>query len=79
MHATFPVLPQIPLSIVFNTPVLTILLIVFGIFYGVVSLVLFYHWSAYGMKSPGILVAETLFSFISVILFVIASLAIHYF
>ena len=38
-----------------------------------------YHWSAYGMKSQGVFVAETVFVFISLILFFVAGLGISYF
>ena len=72
-------LPTLPLSVFFNSYVMSGILVVFLFFYVIVGMVLFYHWSAYGMRSHGILIAETLFSFISVVLFVIASLAIHYY
>ena len=62
-----------------NLPILLIILALFFMAYAGVSGVLMYHWSAYGMKSQGVLVTETLFLFISVILFVIAGLGLHYF
>ena len=74
-----PDLPHIHLSLFVNAPVLFGILILFFAFYVTVSSVLMYHWSAYGMRSSGILVGETLFLFVSVVLFVISVLSIHYF
>lgn len=56
-----------------------IVLVLFFIAYIIISAVLFYHWTSYGMRSAGILVGETLFTLVSVVLFVVAGLAIHYF
>ena len=74
-----PAFPHINISSFIDKPILLIILALFFIAYASVSGVLMYHWSAYGMKSQGVLVAETLFLFISVILFVISGLAIYYF
>ncbi len=76
---TLPTLPHINLSFFINTPVLMIVLVLFFIAYIIISAVLFYHWTSYGMRSAGILVGETLFTLVSVVLFVVAGLAIHYF
>jgi len=62
-----------------NTPVLIGVLVLFSIAYAVTTGVLIYHWSMYGMRNPGILVAETLFLFVSLALFVFSGLAISYF
>lgn len=75
----FPDFLNIDISFMFSTQVLLIVLVLFFIIYAIVSGVLIYHWSAYGMRSPGILVAETLFLFVSMALFVFAGLAISYF
>ena len=74
-----PVFPHINLPLFINKPVLLGILALFFIVYSVITGVLMYHWSAYGMKSQGVLVAETFFLFVSVILFVIAGLGISYF
>ena len=74
-----PALPHISWSVFINTPILIIILTLFFIVYAIITSILMYHWSAYGMKSSGILVGQTLFLFVSVILFVIAGLAVHYF
>ena len=76
---SMPVFPHIDVSSFINTPTLLIILVLFFIAYAIVSGILMYHWSAYGMKSQGVLIAETLFLFVSVILFVIASLGLYYF
>lgn len=66
-------------TLFFNTPVLIGILVIYSAAYLTVTVVLIYHWSVYGMRSSGILVAETLFLFVSLILFVFAGLAITYF
>ena len=62
-----------------NRPMLIGILVVFLLAYFVVACVLMYHWYRYGMNRFGILVAEGLFLFVSVVLFVFASLAIYYY
>lgn len=74
-----PSFPNISLSFLVNTQVLLVVLVLFFILYAIISLVLFYHWSEYGMRSGGILLTETLFSLVSVVLFTIAGLAIYYY
>jgi hypothetical protein len=74
-----PILPFAKFAFLFNVPVLFLIFIVFFIFYAAVSAVLMYHWSAYGMRHEGILVAETLYLFISAVLFLMAGLALFYF
>ena len=74
-----PTLPHISGVSFISTPVLMVMFLLFLIFYGIISSILIYHWIAYGMRSAGILVGQTLFLFISLILFTIAGLAIHYF
>ena len=70
---------HIDLSLLINLTVLTVIFVLFIVCYVILSSVLMYHWSAYGMRSHGILVSRFLFLFISVILFVIAGLALSYF
>lgn len=70
---------NVSLSLFINTPVLLLILLVFFIFYIIVSSVLIYHWSAYGMKNHGILVGKTLFILVSIFLFCVSFLAISYF
>ena len=74
-----PTLPHINFSSFINLPILLIILGLFFVAYASVGGVLMYHWSAYGMKSQGVLVAESLFLFVSVVLFVTAGLALYYF
>ncbi len=74
-----PAFPDINLAFFVNIPVLIIILVLFFVGYAITSGVLLYHWSMYGMRSPGILVAETLFLFVSLVLFVFAGLSISYF
>ena len=70
---------DVNLSFFINRPVLFSILGLFFIMYLIVTWVLMYHWSAYGMKSQGVFAAETLFIFVSLVLFVFLGLAIYYF
>ena len=84
MQFDFPQLsmPEFPIknfSIFLNGHILFAILVVFFIFYSIISAVLFYHWTAYGMRHYGVLVAETLFSIVSLTLFCMAGLALYYF
>lgn len=74
-----PAFPHIKLAILVNTPTLLLLFGFFIIFYASVSSVLIYHWHSYGMKSPGILFAETIYLFVSLVLFVISGISLYYF
>ena len=76
---SMPAFPHIQASIFVNRPVLLVIFAMFFIVYAVITWVLMYHWSAYGMKSQGILVTETLFLFVSAVLFVVAGFGIYYF
>ncbi len=74
-----PTISNIKASVLVNTPVLSVLFIVFFIFYFLISSVLVYHWSSYGMKSRGVIFAESIFVFVSLVLFVIAGMSLYYF
>lgn len=73
------VFPHVSLSFLSTTPILLVLLIIFIILYVIVSLVLFYHWSEYGMGSSVILFAKTVFIAVSLILFTVSFIALNYF
>ena len=60
-------------------PVLLIILVIFFVAYVVLTSVLWYHWSKYGMGGHGIHVGQTLFLFVSVALFVLALAGLYYF
>jgi hypothetical protein len=76
---SFPNFPHIDMSTVVSTPVLMAVMALFFVFYFIVSSVLVYHWSAYGMRSVTVVVAEGVFVVVSIALFVVAGLSIHYF
>ena len=76
---SLPNLPTLSLSFLINKLTMFIFLGAFFALYVLVSSVLMYHWSAYGMKSHGILVGRTLFLFVSALLFLVALLALSYF
>ncbi len=76
------VMPDFPLmrfSFLFNTGVLGIILFLFFTLYSVMSGILMYHWSRYGMRHDGIIIGEMLFLSVSLILFVIAGISLTYF
>ena len=79
LELVMPVFPHISVSFFINTTVLLIILILFFIFYTIITSVLMYHWATYGMRSAGILVGETLFILISLILFGVSILSLYYF
>ncbi len=77
---TLPTIPALKFSIIAITPdILLIVLGVFLFFYLIVSAVLFYHWSAYGMHSKGIVIGKTIFSIVSVILLLLSWFSITYY
>lgn len=76
---SFPQIPGFSLHIVFNRPMLMVVFVIFFLIYAVLSSVIFYHWSAYGMRSAGIMFARSLFIFVSIVLFVMAGFSIFYF
>lgn len=67
------------LDYILNRPVLFIVFCLFFLVYSVLTAVLVYHWNNYGMRSKGILFAESLFFLVSISLFVVAGLSIYYF
>ena len=75
---SLPAIPHLSVSVVINLPILIGVLVVFFIVYCAVSSVVMYHWYSYGMSSPGILVAETLFFLVTVVMFMVSGLALSY-
>ncbi len=76
---SMPEFSQVDLSVVINTPVLTFILLLFLLFYIIISGILMYHWSMYGMKSAKVFLVETVFLLVSVVLFVVSFLSLYYF
>lgn len=76
---SFPMFNPVHLKVFINKPVLLGIFLIFFVIYFILSAVLFYHWHAYGMRSRGIVVAETLFFIVSIGLFVSAGLSIFYY
>ncbi len=74
-----PSIPYISFSWIVHTPFLLIILGVFFVFYSIITSVLLYHWSMYGMHGSSILVARTLFLFVSFLLFLSAGMSLIYF
>lgn len=72
-------IPEVSSFLVLHTPILYIILGIFFLSYLVISTVLIYHWNTYGMRAQGVIVAEILYLFVSLILFSIAVLSLYYF
>jgi hypothetical protein len=72
------ILPNFNFSFVLNKPTLMVVFVLFALFYSIITFVLMYHWSRYGMKSHGIFVAHTLFVTVSLVLFGVSGLALVY-
>ena len=66
------------LSWLVGAPILIIIFLIFTVCYIIVSFILLYHWSKYGMKSSGILVAQSLYVIVSAMLLFFTSLTILY-
>lgn len=79
LPGNFPLFSSLHLQILINKPVMFVILGVFFVVYSIVSAVLFYHWHAYGMRSRGIIVAETVFTLVSLSLFSFSVLSILYY
>jgi len=76
-----PAFPNFHISMAtfINTPVLWIIFGIFFIVYALISIVLVYHWIAYGMKSRGVIIGAVLFISVSIVLFSVSLSAIYYF
>lgn len=74
-----PSLPGLNMNFFLGTQFLFVVLGVFFIIYLLISLVLFYHWTAYGMGSRGIVFSEIVFLAFSVLLFITAFLSATYY
>ncbi len=79
LPTSLPFLSSINFGVLINKPVMLGILGVFFVLYCVLSAVLVYHWAAYGMRSRGIIVAESLYFLVSIVLFVSAGLSIFYY
>lgn len=76
---TLPTFALAHISFVLSSTVLLSSLLVFGIFYLIITGILFYHWTSYGMGNHGIHVAELLFVVVSGLFFVVAFLSASYY
>jgi hypothetical protein len=68
-----------PLAIILSTNALIGILFLFILSYIGISSILLYHWNAYGMKSNGIIFAQSLYLLVSVVLLIVSGLAIYYY
>jgi len=76
---TIPYLSDMAIPFLTNIPILLIVFISFLVVYIIFSVILIYHWTAYGMHNGTILFAETVFTAVSLVLLIMAFLALNYF
>ncbi len=74
-----PAFPNFISSFFSTAPILPVVLGLFFVLYMIVSAALVYHWSEYGMYSAKVILAETTFVIVSVVLFVISTIALNYY
>ncbi len=79
LNFSFPTLPEIDLSIIANAKVLSVVLFIIFIIYSIISGILIYHWRNYGMKSVKVYIIESIFLFVSLVLFVASAMSVYYF
>lgn len=77
--SSLPSLPAIHFTFALSSSFLLGVLGLFGLFYIIMSAVLFYHWITYGMGSHGIHVGEVLFFAVSIFVFAVAFFSASYF
>ncbi|MFZ2522767.1 MAG: hypothetical protein WAW92_00060 [Minisyncoccia bacterium] len=71
-----PKFGKIDLDVFVSRPILTLFFIGYLAVYIVLSFILFYHWRTYGMKSRGVVVAESIFVVVAAVLFLLAALSL---
>lgn len=76
---TAPDFSKINISTFISRPILSIALFVYLIGYVSLGSVLFFHWKKYGMNSTSVIFAETAFLLVSIVLFVLAGVAVSYY
>lgn len=74
-----PSFKNIHFSVFLSRPILLIVLGLFLSVYVVLSSIIIYHWHAYGMKSKGVYLAETVFLLVTIVLFALSAVSITYF
>lgn len=72
-------LPAFNFTFSLGLPFMISVYVVFLVLYVVYSAVLIYHWSSFGMKSPEVVFAESLFTIVSLALFALAGVSIYFF
>ena len=74
----FSTLSKLASTYFLNKSIMFGFLALFFIVYAIISAIIMYHWSSYGMDSKGIIIGRSLFLIVSVSLFLIAILALNY-
>lgn len=77
MKSPFADLPTLPVSI--GKPIIWVFFALFFIGYAIITGILIYHWRKYGMSNKYIILAESLFLIVSVILLVLAFISLSLF
>lgn len=73
---SIPAFPEIHIPFLAEVPVLFVIFISSFIIYVIISIILMYHWSQYGTHRGVIVFAQALFVIVSVVLFILAFLAL---
>lgn len=74
----FPSLAGFNLGFFINKPLLLIFTLIFIFIYIIIAFVLFYHWSSYGMRSRGIIMAKNLFVSVSLFFLICMFVSLYY-
>lgn len=74
-----PAFPVFNVAFTLTPTILLGVLFVFGLFYLIITGILFYHWISYGMGNRGVHTAEILFISVSALFFVFAFLSASYY
>lgn len=73
------IMPSFNFSFGLGKPFMVLVFAVFVIIYAIYSIVLFYHWSEYGMKSREVILAESLFTIVSLVLFLAVGVSVYFY
>ncbi len=76
---SLPDFGKINVSTFITRPILSLVLFVYLVGYISLGSILFYHWRKYGMRSTSVIFAETAFLLVSLVLFVLAGVAVSYY
>jgi hypothetical protein len=74
-----PKIGNLNIDLMVGKPILFGLFLIYSAIYFILTLILFYHWHAYGMKSAKIIFAESVFLLVSAFLFLVTAVSLSYY